>query len=368
MHKWSIPTRMWCLPCAELEWTLRETPEEDRINALLKCEVQGCKVFPSYGTTDEPRRWCRDCAVVEWARLDIPVDEQVDYNADCRLKCTDCGDATAKYGVPANRCLWCLPCAKTAWVELDTPEQDQLGRKLAKCELCKSKPALFGTGLRPRRWCSACAPLGWAAADTPETEQVRPGRRCQVCASKGASYGTLANPTAWCRGCADVRWEELGTPDDERLDASGYLAGPIATGGQSGIALAYLAWLEAAIGVHIQHAASTDALGAREGEHLLAAVPSRRFRADGFVDAAQLVIEFHGCLWHGCLVCIADRNREVYGKTPKERLAYTRQRAAAIRAAGYKLVEVWEHEFRAVQAGTQDGAAHLAHVRSLLAV
>lgn len=71
---------------------------------------------------------------------------------------------------------------------------------------------------------------------------------------------------------------------------------------------------------------------------------------DFIFPVERVAIHIHGCFWHGCRRCSA-------GKPPKTRLEYwlpkiakTRARddrnRRALRRAGFRTVQVWEHELR----------------------
>jgi hypothetical protein len=67
--------RMWCRPCANVEWVVRDTPEEDRVDSHRRC--LRCQVMrPSYGLHQAPRMWCRVCANVEWEERQTPAQER----------------------------------------------------------------------------------------------------------------------------------------------------------------------------------------------------------------------------------------------------------------------------------------------------
>ena len=108
--------------------------------------------------------------------------------------------------------------------------------------------------------------------------------------------------------------------------------------------------------MYIQHALSV------EGEHK---VPNpdgqgRPYRVDGYIASDNCILEFNGCLWHGCVQCYpynspdwtADSLKEPYplhphtGQTMKElyQLTLARQRYLS-ETLGYKVVTMWECQF-----------------------
>ena len=64
---------------------------------------------------------------------------------------------------------------------------------------------------------------------------------------------------------------------------------------------------------------------------------------DGYNHERKLVLQYHGCRWHGCPKCYADRNQIIeHGeKTTEELYQATKRRTAHLRKAGYKVVECW---------------------------
>ena len=64
---------------------------------------------------------------------------------------------------------------------------------------------------------------------------------------------------------------------------------------------------------------------------------------DGYNHEKKLVLQYHGCRWHGCPKCYPDRNQiiEHGGKTVEELYQATVKRTAHLRKVGYKVVECW---------------------------
>ena len=142
---------------------------------------------------------------------------------------------------------------------------------------------------------------------------------------------------------------------------------PTTSKSYSRVSINFLDWLALELGVHIQHAESKDGDENSEGEHKLL-VPGRKFKADGYceIEGVRVCIEFHGCAWHGCTECFVDRDTVLKDKTRDERLRETQVRAEAVRAAGYKLVEIWEHEWDDIENDKALKAAFVARVRKQL--
>jgi hypothetical protein len=106
-----------------------------------------------------------------------------------------------------------------------------------------------------------------------------------------------------------------------------------------------------------------------EGEKLLR-VKNKKYKADGYFKgqnkeeicelfkhfkgcfkfrnnkSLEVVIEFHGCFWHGCEECFPDRdalNKKI-NKTYKDLYNYTMKRRLNIINTGYNYIEIWEHQ------------------------
>lgn len=81
---------------------------------------------------------------------------------------------------------------------------------------------------------------------------------------------------------------------------------------------------------------------------------------DVAIHAVRVAVFVHGCFWHGC----PDHYRE-----PQTRTAFWRQKLARVRhrdrlaverlrAAGWKVVVLWEHEVRENPRKAAERAAH----------
>ena len=64
---------------------------------------------------------------------------------------------------------------------------------------------------------------------------------------------------------------------------------------------------------------------------------------DGFNHEKKLVLQYHGCRWHGCPKCYPDRDQIIeHGvKTAEELYQATKRRTAHLRKKGYKVIECW---------------------------
>jgi hypothetical protein len=74
-------------------------------------------------------------------------------------------------------------------------------------------------------------------------------------------------------------------------------------------------------------------------------IPQTRFSVDGFIEETNTIIEFHGCLFHGCPICFTKRDdvpwfnkRKTYGMLYNT----TVSRTAKLRSIGYRVIEIWE--------------------------
>jgi len=72
-----------------------------------------------------------------------------------------------------------------------------------------------------------------------------------------------------------------------------------------------------------------------------------RYVVDFFVPEKNLLVEAHGCYWHACTAC---------GFEDAEKTAYDNQRAAVLRAKGYELRIVWQHEVMIVRTQVREVA------------
>ena len=348
--------RKWCGPCSDIEYAVRGTPQEQRADATPKC--QRCKlVRPNYGLVDDPRKWCGPCSVLEYAARGTPLEQR----ADVQPKCQRCKRVQPNYGIGDDPRKWCGPCSVMEYAERDTPLA-QRADTLPKCQRCDRVQPNYGLVDDPRKWCGPCSVVEYAERDTPLEDRADSQAKCahEGCNTR-PNAGTPAAPRAWCAPHARLHWIEHATPATDRINSSGRMA--TASRSYSRVSIDYLDWLAVQLGTPIQHAESKD--DDRDellGEHKLA-VAGSKWRADGFIKQHKLAIEFHGCAWHGCPACFPDRARVMLGKTMEERYAATAARTAEIRAAGYAVAEVWEHEWSDMLADEDARAAHVASVR-----
>ncbi|XP_057322371.1 uncharacterized protein LOC130676747 [Microplitis mediator] len=93
------------------------------------------------------------------------------------------------------------------------------------------------------------------------------------------------------------------------------------------------------------------------GCQIINAARCKEYRLEGgiavdgyYVDSKtneRIVLQFHGCFWHGCLSCYrVNRDKELgKGDTMDERYENTLATSEKISRLGYKLIEIWECEY-----------------------
>ena len=70
------------------------------------------------------------------------------------------------------------------------------------------------------------------------------------------------------------------------------------------------------------------------------------YRVDGFCQDTGCVYSFHGCFWHGCMNCYSRSTiNPKAGKMMGELFDATLQRTKNLKAKGYNVIEIWEHEW-----------------------
>ena len=67
---------------------------------------------------------------------------------------------------------------------------------------------------------------------------------------------------------------------------------------------------------------------------------------DGYNHKRKLVLQYHGCYWHGCPKCYPDRDKliERGDRTREDLFQATMRRTAYLRKEGYKVLECWACE------------------------
>lgn len=106
--------------------------------------------------------------------------------------------------------------------------------------------------------------------------------------------------------------------------------------GVSKISIRWLDYIAKIENIKIQH-------GMNEGEYKL---PDLDLKVDGYCYETNTVYEFHGCVYHGCIKCFnANANNAIRTNLTNQTLYdQTLQRDKRISRAGYKLINLWEHD------------------------
>ena len=67
---------------------------------------------------------------------------------------------------------------------------------------------------------------------------------------------------------------------------------------------------------------------------------------DGYNHEKKLVLQYHGCFWHGCPKCYHDRDKiiERGDRTREDLFQATKRRTAYLRKEGYRVIECWACE------------------------
>ena len=67
---------------------------------------------------------------------------------------------------------------------------------------------------------------------------------------------------------------------------------------------------------------------------------------DGYNHEKKLVLQYHGCYWHGCPKCYPDRDKiiERGDRTREDLFQATKRRTAYLRKEGYRVIECWACE------------------------
>ena len=99
-----------------------------------------------------------------------------------------------------------------------------------------------------------------------------------------------------------------------------------------------ISWLEKTgkkLGIHIHHA-----MCGHGGERWILGAP-----VDGYATKSGTIFQYHGCWWHGCRRCFADRDTRIaHGKTREQLFIATMEQTRSLREAGYHVIEKWECE------------------------
>ena len=101
------------------------------------------------------------------------------------------------------------------------------------------------------------------------------------------------------------------------------------------------------------------------GEHKIR-VPERGWKADGYIEDYDTVIEYMGCYFHGCPDCVPNREEIIKGKTAQKRYDETQFRLSKIREKYSNVFVVWGHEFAEMLEDEETLGDHLLDIKILL--
>jgi DNA polymerase type B, organellar and viral len=84
------------------------------------------------------------------------------------------------------------------------------------------------------------------------------------------------------------------------------------------------------------------------GNSITGEVEIANMRVDGFHKEKKTVYEFNGCYYHGCPKCYPDRNdlHTLFKQTLHHVYTLTKEREKRLRLLGYKVVTIWECEWK----------------------
>ena len=78
-------------------------------------------------------------------------------------------------------------------------------------------------------------------------------------------------------------------------------------------------------------------------------IEGTRYRVDGYCKQTNTVMEYLGCVWHGCCVCFPhDRRTKKHTRTNQsmdELYALAQIKKSKIKRLGYNYVYIWEHDW-----------------------
>ena len=115
---------------------------------------------------------------------------------------------------------------------------------------------------------------------------------------------------------------------------------------QSLKAIQWLYFMEAQIP---KQGASCDRIKhVRNGGEQTVRTSTNVYFVDGFDSYTGTVYEFQGCIYHGCRSCYPVRNIRNYAapdRTVEELYAATEAKRMDLLRAGYKVIEIWEHQW-----------------------
>ena len=111
----------------------------------------------------------------------------------------------------------------------------------------------------------------------------------------------------------------------------------------SAVSTEWLAFIELEQVIKIQHARNG-------GEYK---VGPNRIPVDGYCKETKTVYNFHGCWFHGCLICFPKNrdnepksNDKRYARTLNEKIIHTQKISQYIKECGFNLKEIWECQWK----------------------
>ena len=356
-------TQTHCKKCLKSICTATGIKLDMCVDFHNKCIV--CKTSrPNYGLPNaEFATHCKPCLAAHCTAMGTELDACVDFNK----KCIVCKKSQPCYGLPDSTSqTHCKPCLKSICTATGT-ELDACADFNKKCIVCKKSRPNYGLpNAEIATHCKPCLVAHCTAMGIELDACADFQKKCtHVGCTRSATQGMTWAPRLYCASHARDAWVCGNVPFPNRVNSSGKM--PTASKSYSRVSIEFLDWLSLQLGIHIQHAESKDDDGDEEGEHKLV-VAGRKFKADGFCDVngLRVCIEFQGCVWHGCTECFADRDTAIKGKTRDERLHETLIRAEAVRATGYDLIEIWEHEWDEMENNEALKATFVNQVRKQL--
>jgi hypothetical protein len=105
----------------------------------------------------------------------------------------------------------------------------------------------------------------------------------------------------------------------------------------SSISLDWLLFMQVSYNIEIQHAKNN-------GEFI---IPTTRYKADGYCETINTIFEFYGDFWHGNPnIYDMEKINPITGISFQKLYDKTIEKSNFIKKSGYKLVEIWENDWR----------------------
>ena len=232
-----------------------------------------------------------------------------------------------------------------------------LGLKPHACSLCEATFAQAGDlkshvssvhlGLKPHA-CSQCdATFAQANKLRQHVSAVHLGLKPHACSHCGETF-------AWKMSLDNHHFYEH-TEEGKRYKND---VDHAKKNGYSLQSIKYFDIINKRLDIFIQHARNG-------GEHKIR-VEGRGWRADGYMEEYDTVIEFMGCYFHGCPDCVPNKEQIIYGETAQKKYDDTQFRLAKIREKYANVIVVWEHEFAEMLDDEETLEDHLLDYKILL--